>query len=277
MNDLIETIVKTREIASEISVKSLINLDNISEVELVKKIIAETTNHSELFPKGWYDPPPSGVAVLFDTIPFTRLQFKSLRNPESFPNEQSVWKKESVGIVYLSPVDIKTKMIGDIGFTIYNGNDEKIKEHIKKCYEATYSMAEHAKVGMKFSELYSFAINLFKKEFKIIGWMTTTSDPNLGINLGHTIPGSFKNDLNFGNSFEEIRDTIKNNRIYINNVENFIIPETCAFTVEARLEDINNPNLPSVYFHFIVVFNKGEKAILGNFEKIFKTAKMNYV
>ena len=92
-----------------------------------------------------------------------------------------------------------------------------------------------------------------------------------------TIPGSFGNDLNFGNSFEEIRETIKNNRIYINQVENFQIKDTCAFTVEARLADINDRELPNIFFHFIVTFNKGEKKILENFENIFKIANMDYI
>jgi hypothetical protein len=56
-----------------------------------------------------------------------------------------------------------------------------------------------------------------------------------------------ENNLNFGNSFEEVRETIKNNRIYINQVENFEIKDTCAFTVETRLADINNPELPNVF------------------------------
>lgn len=277
MSDLIETIIKTRKLSSQIVEKSLLNIDNFSEIGLREKIIDEIKNHTELFLEGWYSPPPFGIGILFDEKSYKRLQFKSLRNPESFPSEKSFWKKESVGIIYLSPVDVKTKMIGDIGFTIYHGNDEKIKQHIKKCYEVTRLIAEHAEVGMKFSDLYLFATDLFKKDFKIVGWMTTTSDANLGINLGHTIPGSLEENLNFGNSFEEVREIIKNNRIYINQVENFIIPETCAFTVEARLADINNPELPNVFFHFIVCFNKGKKMILENFENIFKTVNMDYI
>lgn len=277
MSDLIKTIVNTREIASQVAVKSLINIDNVSEVELREKILSEIAAHHDLFPQGWYAPPPSGVGILFDISPFTRLQFKSLRNPESYPNKQSIFKKESVGIIYFSPVDKNTDMIGDIGFTIYNGDNEKIKQHIKKCFSITKKIAEYAKVGMKFSELYFYAQDLLKKELKIVGWMTTTSDPNLGINLGHTIPGSFENNLNFGDSFDEIQETIKNNRIYINQVENFVIPETCAFTVEIRLADVGNPDLPNAFFHFIVTFDKGQKAILENFENIFKIANMDYM
>jgi hypothetical protein len=83
--------------------------------------------------------------------------------------------------------------------------------------------------------------------------------------------------LKFGNSFNEVRETIKNNRIYINNVENFKISETCAFTVEARLCDVNEPSLPNAFFHFIVCFNKGEKIILDDYKQIFNTVGMHYM
>ncbi len=277
MSDLISAIVKTRETASEIAIKSLENIENISEVELRDRVISQTEKHSELFPKGWYDPPFSGIETLFGQEPFERLKFDTLRKPIHWPNENYKFEKETVAIIYLSPVDIKTKMIGDFGFTIYNGEKEEIKNHIKKCYQTILKMAEHAEVGMKFCDLYHFAVSSFESDYKIIGEMVTSSDPNLGINLGHTLPGSFEDNFVFGETFEEVRDTIRTKRIYINEVENFIIPETCAFTVEARLEDVEKPELPKIYFHFIVCFDKGQKTILKNFENIFKIAKMDYM
>ncbi len=277
MSNLIEAIVKTRKAAAEVAVKSLAGMDHLSEAQLRDRILSNVLVHDNLFPKGWYDPPPAGVGILFDTAPFKRLQFQSLRNPICFPNEQATFENESVGIVYLSPIDRETNMIGDIGFTIYNGSNQKIKEHIKKCYYTTRAVAEHATAGMKFSELYSFAMDLFKNELTMVAWMTTTSDPNLGINLGHTLPGSFKQDFSFGDSFEEVREAITKNRIYINQSEHFEIPQTGAFTVEARLADMNDPEMPNAFFHFIVTFSKGEKRILENFEDVFKTAKMDYI
>ena len=277
MSDLIKTIIETREIASQIAVQSLIDMDGISEVDLRDKIFSQTSKYDNLFPKGWYDPPAGGVGILFDKEPFKRLQFDSLRNSESWPNESSKFEKETVGIVYLSPVDKKTGMIGDIGFTIYNGESEEIKQHIKKCFNTTLAVAEHAQVGMKFSELYEFAMKQFTNEVKIIGWMTTTSDPLKGINLGHTVPGSYTGDFSPSESFNEVKKEITTKRIYINIAESFEIPETCAFTVEARLADDNKPHLPNVFFHFIVTFSKGEKKILKNFEDIFKIAKMDYI
>ncbi len=277
MSELIDAIIQTRETAEQIALKCLTDIDNISEIELKEKILAETKNHNELFPLGWYDPPPSGISVLFAQKPFKRLFFNSLRNPIYWPKEDSFFKKESLGMIYLSPVDRKTGMIGDIAFTIYNGNDEEIKKHIKKCYGVLLSIAQYVEVGMKFSDFYKFALNSFKNEIKLIGEMTTNSDPNLGINLGHTIPGSFEDNFVFGSTFEEVKDIIRTKRIYINEVENFKVSETCAFTVEVRLQDQNKPELPKVYFHFIVCFDNGKKIILNNYDSIFKQVGMDYM
>jgi len=106
-------------------------------------------------------------------------------------------------------------------------------------------------------------------------WITKYSDPR-GINLGHTIPGSYEN-INFGRSFEEIRQAITKGRIYIKETTDFKIPETCALTIESRLEDLHKPHLPSTYFHFIVCFDNGKKSILENFSQIFETVGMSYM
>lgn len=275
MSDLINAVKKAREITSNIFVKSLINLEGNSEVEIREKIFSEIKNHNEIFSEGWYSPPPLGVTVLLDQKPFKRLAYDSLRNPDFWPKKDLYLEKESVGMIFFSPVDRKTNMIGDIGFTLYRGDNKEIKEHIKKSYYTILEIAKYAQVGMTFSELCSFTDNLVKNHFKITRWITKYSDPR-GMNLGHTVPGSY-DKIDFGKSFEEIRSTITKGRIYIKEIENFKIPKTCAFTVESRLEDLDKQYLPTVYFHFIVCFDNGEKTILENFSNIFKTVEMDYM
>ena len=277
MSELIDVIIKTRKTAADILVKSLFNLDKNSEVEIREKILAETVNHSELFPRGWYDPPPSGIGILLDQKPFKRLQFETLRKPVAWPNETSKFTEKTAGMIYFSPVDRKTGMIGDIGLTIYNGDEEEIKQYIKKCYDNIFEIAKHAEVGMKFSELCTFAVNLLKNQFKTVKWITTSSKSQVLSNFGHTIPGTFENNFTLRKSFEEIKEIIRTKRVFINEVENFEIPKTCAFTVETRLADFNKSDFPVVYFHFIVCFDNGKKTILENFDKIFSTVKMDYM
>jgi|SRR3989344_4105275 len=277
MSDLIDAVIKTRKISAEIAAQSLLRIDNVSEIEINKSILSKMSECDDIFPEGWYAPPPGGISILFDEAPFERLQYDSLRNPAYWSNEKNIFKKESVGSVYFSPVDKKTRMMGDIGFTIYRGDSEEIKQHLKNVYSSILKIAEHAQVGMKFSDLCSFASNLFKNKLKPTRWVTISSDPNQSINLGHSITGSFESNLTFGDTFEEIRETLKNKRVALIDTENFEIPDTCAFIVESRLEDWNNSKLPSAYFQFIVCFDNGKKKILGCFEEIFNTVGMNYM
>ena len=277
MADLIKAVTQTREITANIFAKSLVSLDGNSEAEIAKKILSEIKNHDEILSEGWYVPPPSGIAILLDERPFGRLKYGSLRNSVFWPSEASRLGKETVGLVFFSPIDRKTNMIGDIGFTLYRGDNQKIKSHLRKSYAAILEIAKYAEIGMKFSELCSFADQSFKNKFKITKWAPISSDPNQSINIGHTIPGSLGEKVAFGTYPEEIRENIRTGRIHIIDTEHFKIPETCAFTIESRLEDFSDPDLPSVYFHFIVCFNEGKKTILENFSKIFDVVGMDYM
>lgn len=277
MSNLIDSVIEIRKISEQIALKSLINIEGISEAELKDRIILEFAKHNEIFPEGYYSPPPKGIAVLFAEKPYDRFRYDNLRNSEYWSNDNFKFNKNTVGMIYFSPVNRKTNMIGDIGFTFYTGDDEEIKQHIKNCYNAILDIAKYIKIGMKFSDICIFANNFLKNKLKMTKWVALNSDPNQTINLGHTIPGSFETNLVFGNTFEEVRETIKKGRIPFIDTEKFVIPNTCAFTVESRLEDLNNPNLPSVHFHFIVCFDNGKKTILENFEEIFKTVGMDYM
>lgn len=277
MSELIDSIIKTREATAGIFAKSLIDINGLSEIGIGEKILTEVKKNNDIFPEGWYSPPPKGVAILLDHEPFERLKFQTLREASAWPNGTSTFEKESVGMIFFSPVHRKTNMIGDIGFTLYRGENKEIKRHIKKSYYAILKIAEHAKVGMSFPDLHKFATNLLKKEFEIVGWTTTNLKAKPFINFGHTIPGSFERGFVFGKTFEEIKESIRTSRFFITEVENFKITETCAFTVETRLINLEKPQLPIVYFHFIVCFDKGKKIILENFDDIFKVVGMDYI
>ncbi len=274
--DLIETIAKTRATAAEIMQASLHGLRGRSESDVRDEMHQMLAERSELFESGWYDPPHGGVAALFDTAPYERLQFESLRNPESFPSASKLFDTESVGIVYTSAVDRTAGMFGDIGFTVYQGNDSQVQHHIRAVHDLVLKAAALAEVGMKFCDLYTASRRIFNDEGqKVIGWMSTTHDP-FKVNLGHTAPGSYGDGPIPLEDFAATREAIRTRRLYINEVEQFAIPATCAFTVEARLTDISK-TLPNAFFHVIVTFSEGEKQILTNFDRIFKTAGMDYM
>lgn len=275
--DLVDAIIQTRKISAEIAASALSDIDGESEFQVAKKLISEMKNRNEIFPTGWYDPPPAGIGVLFDQKSFGRLHYDSLRNPSYWPSKEYRFEKESVGMIYISPVNRETGMLGDIGLTVYKGENEKIKQHVKAVHDAVFEVAQRTEVGMKFSEVCLLARKLFRDKFKMTRWVAISSDPNQTMNLGHTVPGTFDDNFSLKNRFEEIRESIRTKRIHLVDTENFEIPKTCAFTVESRLEDANNPELPSVYFQFIVCFKEGQKLILENFRDIFQVLKMDYM
>lgn len=277
MDKLIQSIIDTRKLASEILAKSLVDINNLSEIDIKTKIFTETQAHNQIFIQGWYDPPPDGTVALLAQKPFTRLLYESNRKPDYWPQETFFLDTETVGNVYISPVNKQTNMFGDIGFTFYRGTDEKIRSHLKHCYFTILEITKYTQVGMKFSEICDFALNIYKNKLKPTHWLTVSSDPNHTLNLGHTVPGSFEPNFDFGNNFEQIKEAIRTKRIYINDNEDFVIPKTCAFTIESRVEDYKDTSLPSVFFHFIVCFDQGKKIILENFKEIFKTVGMDYM
>ncbi len=277
MSDLIDAVIKTREISKEIAAQSLKSLVGASEVDIHKLILSGMSTHDSIFPKGWYAPPPGGASVLFDQNPFERLKYDSLRNPTYWPQKNSVFNKETVASIYFSPVDRVTGMMGDIGFTIYTGDNEEIKKHLNSVYESILEVAKYIEIGMKISDICEFAKNLFKDKFRRTRWVTISSDPGQSINLGHSVAGSSEGKFIVRNNFDELVETLKNKRIHLIDTETSLIPETCAFIVESRLEDINKPYLPSAYFQFIVCFDKGRKTILRNIDDIIKLVGMNYI
>lgn len=66
MSDLINSIIETRQTASKIAAEVLLNINNTSEIEIHKLVLSKMSAYNNIFPTGWYDPPPGGVSVLFD-------------------------------------------------------------------------------------------------------------------------------------------------------------------------------------------------------------------
>lgn len=267
----VDAIVSARQKTADCMVAGLQSRRGDSESDVRDAFLQHLSNEQSLFPEGWYDPPPGGSSVLFSQKPFSRLQYESLRTEMYWPDENFSFADETVGALYLSSVDRETRMIGDVALTVYNGKDRAVQNHIKHCHDVIYSIANFSAVGMKFSELHLFAKNLIEKEGLKIGWMANDRD----LNFGHTVPGSYSS-VEFGSTFEQIREAIRTQRTFIHASEEFSIPEAVAFTVEARLVDIDE-TLPNTLFHFIVIFREGEKHILSNFDKIFKHMSMDYM
>lgn len=281
---------RTRKFAADsllITLKKLFT-DNkpISETLLRDTWLAEFRKNPDIFPDGWYTPPPHGMIVLFaDDEKIDRANYKSARPPEFWPQE-NIYLNKSSGIIsaYSSPVDISSGIIGDFGITLYFGKKSEIQNHLKLALKINNQIFEQINTGQDLSEV-SKTTHKILHRYNLLSNLLSPTDPT-GTNTGHTIPASYENwneieveaIKNGKGDWEKVCKLISQKRKFVNTSEQLITQPGIAFTIEPRPQNTTNPNLPMVLFHEIVTINsKGEKELLANFNDLFKFAGMKYM
>jgi len=282
LEERIRSSIETRRLASEAISKVLKNNKKLSEVDFQNYLNKELSGSKAVYPGGWYDPPPGGAGVLFASEKSPqRLAFDSLRKEEFWPKPDNYFEENSVGMIYFSPLAKETGMIGDLGFTLYNGGNEKIKNHIKKSLEVLEKITEEIKIGMKFSEVYFLSEKIMNDCKVVHKHILPLYGNSTGKNFGHTFPWSYQEPTELelqaieSKNFGVIKKFLEKGRVYINEKEDFVIPDNVAFTVEMSVDDKDDPSLPSAFFHMLITFINGVKEIHGNFNQIFDTVGMN--
>lgn len=280
-NQNIETCINTRQIAVDVVNKVLKNFHDVSEVDLRDKLQKALAAQPELLPEGWYDPPPAGIGILFENPGDNRSKYTTFREAPYWPKSKYKLSDETVGMVYMSPVDKATGIIGDLGFSFYRGNNQKIRAHMRKVLETLETIVEYTGVGVEFREISRFAGDAYKKAGLVP--CVVTQKEAVGVNVGHSVPWSYEHQtakeivvLKSG-SLDEIQKMIQQKRIFVDEAEEFEIPKTAAFTIETRAIDANDQAMPNIHFHFIVTFTNGQKRVLGGFNPIFDTLEMDYI
>src|SRR3989344_4042084 len=274
MTDMISAIERTRETAASILSSALTNFQGKTEQEIRDRILKEMARCTEIFPQGWYDPPPGGVSIL---IGKERMEFDSLRKPEYWPRPDVRYTSDAPAMMYVSPVDRATQMLGDFGLTIYQGDDATLQSHVRRGLNTVLDIAQRANIGMSFADLYVAGREvLAQNRFEHARISTITSNAG-DSNFGHTVPWSNGETAPGELPIDQLREKIRVARRFINPYEQYVIPPTCSFTVESRLLDPAKPALYNIFFHVIVTFSEGEKKVLTNFEEIFKQVGMKYM
>ena len=289
--DKLEICKQTRKIAADSLYKVLKKLlasdKPISEVTLRDAWLAEMQKNKNIFPEGWYQPPPHGMIVLFSTDKnVERINYKSARPQEKWPRDDILLNPQN-GIIYCyaSPVDKTTGIIGDFGLTLYFGKNPEIKKLLKMCLELDKELFAYVNVGMTLGDLSSEAESLMKKD-----GMATDAKPITDIGeivIGHTIPDSYKGWAdkeklllkNKEKNWLAIKDIISRKRINVKKNEPFIIEKGSAVTIEPRPKIINKPYLPTALsYHTIALFKEnGSKELLTDFDELFTLAGMSYM
>lgn len=288
--DKLEICKQTRKIAAEALYKTLKKLFRskkpISEVMFRDAWLMEMRKNKNIFPDGWYDPPPHGMGVLFATgSDYKRIKFQSLRIKDYWPRKDVFLNKENGYLLfYCSPVNKQGFIIGDFGISIYLGSDKKIQQALRKELQIITKIYNFAKIGMTMADIGKYSKKIIRQSNFSNEWWVSLTDAT-GTNYGHTIPATdieWSDEewkiLNSKRGWQTKLNVISRKRRFLNSFETTIIKPSLAFTIEPRAIKNNEPKIPILYFHTITMFDKnGEKELLTNFDKIFKLCGMDYM
>jgi hypothetical protein len=279
LSERIATIHRTRDAAASALAEVLRHDEaGASERRLCDEWLRILGNSDSVCADGWYRPPPGGACVLIGRPQdgFARLNYDSLRTPAFWSSEHHTLGDDSLVYVYASPFDRQTGLIGDIGLTLYRGDDEAIWAHLSACLEVTTRVATFADVGMELRELFHYAV----KEMEAVELINKTSSTKTGVaNIGHTVPWSYeaysdalKRCLE-GDGERDIRDIISGSRVSINADAALAIAPTMALTVEPQ---IASQTAPLCSYHLIVSFVDGKRILSPSFAPLFNAFEMSH-
>ncbi len=231
-----------------------------SELDLKDRWLRHLQTHLHFHDHGWYSPPPDGIICSFGNVSdnYAALRTPSFRTPSS--------------------IDRASNLIGDWGLSIYSGSKSDIKEHFENTLRATLYVAQSARSGMSFKELYTIALETGMRHGLSSTNVQSISD-KVGTNIGHTIPLSYADTPNHekienAKSNDERRDAISASRIFINNEETKIIEDNMAFVIEPRYSTDKYPN---ILFHMTLIFINGEKGICHEYRPALEVAGMQHL
>jgi hypothetical protein len=271
--------------AGQVMTEVLRTAEGLNELGIADRLLNSVRSIPATLADGWYDPPAHGVAVLIGETKddFERTRFDTLRKPEFAPSTAPVFTNETPAIVYASPI-ATGGMIGDWGLTIYAGTDTLIRQHFSNCLAAVEAVAEYARLGMTLGDISQYAGLLIAEKGLTNGrTILTNASSATGVNCGHTIPWSdtapTEDELATIQSSDQqsINQLISSKRAFINEDETTLIEGHISFTTELRLESVDDPTLPNVFFHLLVSFGDGEKIISSNYSEAFAALGMDYL
>lgn len=288
MNNL-DIVKRTRKISADslftVFKNVLSTTKQISEAQFRDLWLKELRIYKEIFPNGWYDPPPFGIVVLFAAPKDKRADFVNLRPKEFWPRDDIFLdRKEGYLYLFASPVDRKTAITGDFGINIYFGKDEKVIEHLTHSSEIDRKIFGFAQVDMTSTDVFNFAEKEITRSGLRINIRSVTGRNNF--NTGHTIPFAFedliadekKTLLASEKNWNGVKTMISTKRKFVMLDESWKIKPGMAFTIEPGLKIEKDISIPMTMLHHTAIFYKdGSKELLTNFDEIFKLVGMDYM
>ncbi|MCL4339175.1 hypothetical protein M1271_05800 [Patescibacteria group bacterium] len=284
----LEACIKIRNIAAHtclLTLQQIVNKkEKISEMNFRNRWNKELEKEWKSgFIDCWYDPPPGGIASIFcKEEDYNRLNYPTLRDKKYWPRPDVFFQNEGFGYIFVSPYTMfqNLPIIGDFGMTYYLGEMVKMRDHYRKSYVVYTELIDSIKAGMTFQELCVFSEKTLKNH-NLVSFVVGKTDKT-GFDFGHTVPfidrdpdKAETSKVNSGNP-DQINKAISEARIFINRQEKYEISDNCAFTFEPRITSLDH-NLPIFSFHTIILFEKGIKKVLSNFDGIINLLGMEWL
>ncbi|MBR2671329.1 MAG: hypothetical protein IKE27_03940 [Oscillospiraceae bacterium] len=245
------------------SLSELCGKDGVTEIAFKRQWLKNMESLGGIFADGWYCPPPLGIAVLFGD----RVTFDSLRNEYNWSNDTVMDWNRDMFYAYASPVDKETGTIGDTSVTIYFGENRKILDHIKNCHDAVMDVFENLEKVSKGRELFRMSQEIFEKHGLKSDVISRTD--NMPVNLGHTFPSldgaSEKESLS-----DEDKLIISKARKFVNDTGEWEFTDGLQFTVEPQLLSLEDPEMPQITQHYVVMANRDGFTVCNDIDEILK-------
>lgn len=280
-------VIRTRELAARTLAQTLREIlgsrEDVSETTLRDRWLEALRSSGDVYPDGWYTPPPHGMIVLFatDSKP-GRINHASYRSREAWAREEVLLdRKKGLAMLYASPVDRTTGMIGDFGVLLYFGSKPTIQEHLAHCLELEQMIVASIRSDAPLSQIAKRAQELMT-ERGLINNVQSITDPT-GADIGHTIPAVTRGwTTEESRVFEQgdwgvAKDMISRARGWVNTTETMTAATAGVFTIEPRPSVVGRADLPAVAYHTMVVVEAGRTRWLTGFDELFKLVGMDYM
>ncbi len=279
MTDLIEEHfsgcydTRARVLEALASVVVRLQEDNVSELQAVRYLEEEMTKYylsSYWYPAGEEaGSRQNGCIVAFDTSDQpSRTSFNSGRTQAA--SDSVMW--EGFGYFYASPQSLTSNGIvawGDIGCTVYMGNDPVIRSAVRAAWERNQAVLSRLSNMSAPTTLDVFLLNADESDKRGLTNIAWSASQN-GYNIGHCFPTTRVNSLNDRRVHE-----LASQRLYIDGATELPL-SGAPWSYEARDHSDKYPH-GAVQFHEVVTYGEDGLARLPSYEQLFVAAGMDWV
>ena len=240
-------------------------IDSFNEIAFRDVWLSSIAEYKGVVASGWYTPPPHGMAVLTGLpIHPSRTSFESLRNEHNWPSNFDINWNENILYCYCSPTNFEFGIPGDLAITLYFGNDTRIINHFKTTHKAVKEVINVLDNVNNSTELFEASQEIFFLN-RLKNCVVSKTDL-LPLDLGHTCPKVLQQVQN--SLSEQDCKTISRARQFVNPTSTWDFIESLQFTIEPQLVSLDDPTLPQIAYHYLVVCKKESFVVCNDIDTL---------